>query len=86
MTSRGRVRGGVVVLDEPLPEGSEVEVKIRDDAAERAGQRSADQNALLARGRELVYRARERNRGVPSEVIGSEVTHAVDEVRRRGDS
>ena len=81
MTSRGRVRGGVVVLDEPLPEGSEVEVRVRGDAAEGF---SADQAALLARGRELVRRARDRNQNVPADVIEREVTQAVEEVRRRG--
>jgi hypothetical protein len=83
MTSRGRVRGGVVVLDKPLPEGSEVEVTLRNDAADVL---SADQSALLARGRELVRRARERNEAVPAAVIEREVAQAVDEVRHRGAS
>jgi hypothetical protein len=40
-------------------------------------------NALIERGRELVRRARERNRGVPASVIEREVRDAVDEVRRQ---
>jgi hypothetical protein len=39
--------------------------------------------ALFARGRELVRRARERNRGVAADVLEREVGQAVDEVRRR---
>lgn len=47
---------------------------------ELSGQEAA---ALLARGRELVRRARERNKGVPAKVIEREVRQAVNEVRRR---
>ena len=42
-----------------------------------------DTQRLIARGRELVRRARERNRGVPARVIECEVQEAVKEVRRR---
>jgi hypothetical protein len=41
------------------------------------------ENALIERGRELVRRARERNRGVPAQVIEREVRDAVETVRRR---
>lgn len=43
----------------------------------------AEKLALIERGRELVRRARERNRGVPAQVIEREVREAVDEVRQR---
>jgi hypothetical protein len=43
----------------------------------------AETAALIARGRELVRRARGRNAGVPAQVIEREVRQAVDEVRRR---
>ena len=43
----------------------------------------AEKVALIERGRELVRRARERNRGVPARVIEHEVRDAVDAVRRR---
>ncbi|HEX6985799.1 MAG TPA: hypothetical protein VF170_10490 [Planctomycetaceae bacterium] len=81
MTYRGHVKGGVVVLDDPvsLPEGSEVEVTLRPDRPELP----AEQAALLARGRELVRRARERNRGVPADVLEHDVERAIDEVRGR---
>ena len=38
---------------------------------------------LLERGRELVRRSRDRNVGIPEEVIEREVRHAVEEVRQR---
>ena len=41
------------------------------------------EHALIERGRELVRRARERNRGVPARVIEREVREAIDEVRQR---
>lgn len=44
---------------------------------------TAERSALVARGRELVRRARERNRGVPSSVLQREVEEAVAEVRRQ---
>lgn len=82
MTYRGHVKGGVVVLDEAasLPEGTEVEVTTRTG---RAGERSRDAATLVARGRELVRQARERNRDVPADVIERDVERAVDEVRGR---
>ena len=83
MTYRGHVKGGVVILDEPLPEGSEVEVTLRRNLSDAADQSSTDQAALLARARELVRRARERNRDVPGDVIERDVARAVDEVRGR---
>lgn len=43
----------------------------------------AEKEALIARGRELVRRAQERNNGVPAKVIEREVRDAVDEVRRK---
>ncbi len=46
-----------------------------------AGQSVINQVALLARGRELVARVRERNTGVPDEEIEREVDAAVKEVR-----
>lgn len=39
--------------------------------------------AVIARGRELVRQARERNKGVSANVIEREVRQAVSEVRRR---
>jgi hypothetical protein len=42
-----------------------------------------ERDAILARGRELVRRARERNKGVPAKIIEREVQEAVDEVRGR---
>lgn len=39
--------------------------------------------ALIKRGRELIQRARERNKGVPAKVLALEARQAVDEVRRR---
>jgi hypothetical protein len=39
--------------------------------------------ALIARGRELVKRARARNKGVPARVLQRDVDSAVREVRRR---
>ena len=39
--------------------------------------------ALIARGRELAKRARDRNKGVPAGTIEREVRQAVDEVRQR---
>lgn len=39
--------------------------------------------ALFARGRELVKRARARNKGVPARVLQREVDNAVSAVRRR---
>lgn len=82
MTYRGHVEGGVIVLDEAssLPEGAEVEVQLRTDPAALV----PAQAVLLARGRELVRRARERNRDVPDAVIECEIERAVDEVRGRG--
>jgi len=83
MTYRGRVKGGVVVLDtaDPLPEGAVVDVALHSDTA---GDESHGRAALIARGRELVRRAQERNRGVAEEVIAAEVDRAIDEVRGRG--
>lgn len=43
-----------------------------------------EKEALFARGREMMRRAQERNKGVPAAVIEREVRDAVDEVRRRG--
>lgn len=43
----------------------------------------AEKEALLEKGRELVRRARERNKGVPAKVLAREARQAVDEVRRR---
>jgi hypothetical protein len=42
-----------------------------------------DAALMLERGRRLVRRARERNKGVPFQVIQREVREAVAEVRRR---
>src|SRR5262245_6169111 len=39
--------------------------------------------ALMARGKELVQRARQRNRGVSARALQREVDDAVNEVRRR---
>jgi len=43
----------------------------------------AERTALIARGRELVQRARVQNKGVPAAVLEREVGDAVDEARRR---
>lgn len=42
-----------------------------------------DRATLLERGRELVRRAQERNRGVSEEAIEREVEAAIEEVRAR---
>ena len=39
---------------------------------------------LLERGRELARRARERNAGVPQEILDREIEAAIEEVRQRG--
>jgi hypothetical protein len=44
-----------------------------------------DRAVVLERGRELVRRSRERNRGVPEQVLEQEVCQAVEEVRRRSE-
>ncbi len=44
---------------------------------------NVETTALLKRGRELVQRARQRNRGVAARVLEREVQKAVDEVRRQ---
>jgi hypothetical protein len=43
----------------------------------------AEKAVVIARGRELVRRARERNKGVPAAVVAREVRRAVNAVRRR---
>jgi hypothetical protein len=43
----------------------------------------AEKAALIQEGRELMRRARERNKGVPARVIEREVREAVKEVRSR---
>lgn len=43
----------------------------------------ADKAALLAEGKELLRRARERNKGVPARVIEREIRDAVRAVRNR---
>jgi hypothetical protein len=42
----------------------------------------AEKQVLIERGRKLVRRVRERNRGVPAQVIEREVREEVEEVRR----
>lgn len=42
-----------------------------------------EKSALLARGRELVQRARQRNQGVPARILERDIRKAVTEVRRR---
>jgi hypothetical protein len=44
---------------------------------------AAERAAILERGRELIKRARHRNKGVPAKVLEREVQEAVDEVRGR---
>ena len=43
----------------------------------------AAKTALLAEGKELIRRARERNKGVPARVIEREIREAVRTVRNR---
>ncbi|MFO0965230.1 MAG: hypothetical protein U0793_06550 [Gemmataceae bacterium] len=43
----------------------------------------AEKEQVLARGRDLVARARRRNEGVPARILEREVHQAVNEVRRR---
>lgn len=43
---------------------------------------AAERAVLIARGRELAKRARERNKGVPAKVLEGEIEKAVAEVRR----
>ncbi len=43
----------------------------------------SERDAVIARGRELVRRARERNRDIPAKEITRKVQLAIDEVRRR---
>lgn len=47
------------------------------------GLADTDKAAVIARGRELVQRARSRNRGVPARVLEQEVRQAIDKVRGR---
>jgi hypothetical protein len=42
----------------------------------------ADKAALLAEGKELLRRARARNKGVPARVLDREITEAVRSVRK----
>ncbi len=44
---------------------------------------AVEKAAVIARGRELVKRARQRNKGVPARVLEREVHEAVKEVRQR---
>ncbi|MCI0680556.1 MAG: hypothetical protein L0Y71_00510 [Gemmataceae bacterium] len=43
----------------------------------------AGKAAVIARGRELVKRARDRNKGVPGRMVEREVRQAIDRVRAR---
>jgi hypothetical protein len=48
-----------------------------------ASRTTAEQDDLVQRARELIDRARQRNRGVSAREIEREVAQAVDQVRRR---
>lgn len=45
--ARGRVSGRVVILEQELPEGAEVEVRVRDDGAEAVEVTDAEWAALV---------------------------------------
>lgn len=46
---------------------------------------ATEKAVVLERGRDLVRRSRERNRGVPEDVLQQEVCQAVEAVRRRSE-
>ena len=74
------------VRDLPVaPNGVELELagKVIGRLIPPTGLAEPERAALIARGRELVERARAQSKGVPSRILEREVREAVDEVRRR---
>jgi hypothetical protein len=67
------------------PEGVELELdgRVLFKLIPPAQFSDAEKAALLKQGRELVRRARERNKGVPARLIEREVRKAVNTVRRK---
>jgi hypothetical protein len=67
------------------PNGVEVELDgaVIGRLLPEASLSDAEKTALVTRGRELVRRARQRNKEVPSRLLQQEVDQAVQEVRRR---
>jgi hypothetical protein len=65
------------------PDGVELELEGQVVCTVSPPFSKAEKNALIERGRELVRRARERNKNVPSAVLQREVEEAVAQVRLR---
>lgn len=78
-------KDGALRLTQPvdLPEGAKVRLSITSEDAGGTVANDKDRAALVARGRELIHRARERNYGVPADVIRREIEQEIEAVRRR---
>jgi hypothetical protein len=63
-----------------LPDDGQREVL---DFVEFIGRKRANE-VVLERAREIMRQARERNAGVPEEVLNREIEEAIDEVRQQG--
>lgn len=66
-----------------LPEGTPVRLSITPEQSGSEVLSDEDEDDLIARGRELVRRARERNFGVSMDVIDREIEQAIQTVRGR---
>lgn len=66
-----------------LPERAKVRLSITPENTGSTDLSDEEQAVLVARGRELVHRARERNRDVSADVVRREIEQAIDTVRQR---
>lgn len=67
MAFRGHVKGGGIVLDEPLdlPEGTEVEIAVADDDEEMSAEERAEIEAAIDESLQQVA----RGEGIPAEEV-----------------